>query len=174
MIGVLYFRKSHIAARAQCAAKHETVRIEFDDGSSFAKVQFDGSGRVLLEGGDGNDVIYSPGGTGSYYLRGFKGDDTLVATTDGAGSNFLAGRQGSDTYVYYAAAGNTIVSWWGEDVNHGGTDVFRSEDIDLADVTFTKLADQSPVDGDVLEAGLTDGGQEHYLRPVPTAKNGRE
>jgi Ca2+-binding RTX toxin-like protein len=146
-------------------------RFEFADGSSFAAVDFETNGRVVLKADASDDVIYSPGGGSAYYLQGGAGDDTLIALTDGSGSNYLAGGEGSDTFEYHAAAGDTWVSDWGERDTYTGTDVFKFVDLNIDDVTFSLIEDYSASQGDVLEVSFTDDGTTHYVRFGPAGTN---
>ncbi len=70
-------------------------------GSSFGDILTATSGRVRLEGNDGNDVLTS--GSGDSTLSGGFGDDTL---TGGAGNDALYGEEGDDQLV--AGLGDTL------------------------------------------------------------------
>ncbi|MEP5758397.1 MAG: hypothetical protein ABJ327_03600, partial [Litoreibacter sp.] len=143
-------------------------RFEFADGSSFDQIVFDGdtyssAGALEIKGsGLTDDLLHSPNDASeTYYLKGYDGDDTLIATTDGGGDNYLAGNAGSDDYIYYASAGNTWVSRWGENAEYEGTDVFRFADLNVADLTFTQILDYNDSAGDVLEISFNDGSAHH-------------
>ncbi|WP_281173396.1 calcium-binding protein [Xenophilus azovorans] len=91
-----------------------------------------GEGADLLLGGEGNDSLYGEngndtllGGEGADNLYGGAGDDMLIG---GAGNDRLEGGTGNDAYVfgrgdgkdsvydYDAAAGNSDVALFGEDI----------------------------------------------------------
>ncbi|MBO9477220.1 VCBS repeat-containing protein [Shimia sp. R11_0] len=147
--------------KIQWANKGEQINsFEFADGSHFAQVEFGSGGRLLLDGSENVDVIYSPNEANSYYLRGYAGNDTLVANTDAPGTQYLAGGTGDDFYRYYSAAGNVRITSWGEPID-GGVDTFRFEDLNLADVTVSLVG---PEDSEYLRFTYNDvGGDTHTV-----------
>ncbi|MGR3608643.1 MAG: hypothetical protein ACU0BN_07260, partial [Sulfitobacter sp.] len=137
---------------------------KFADGSSFERVVFEEGGRVQLQGGDGDDVIYSSASGLGYYLQGGEGNDTLVANTEADGFQYLGGGLGDDLYEYHSAAGDVRVSAWGEELE-GGWDTFKFMDVNLADVTFSLVDAAKVEDGKYLQASFTDeGGTEHKVQ----------
>ena len=74
-------------------------------GNSANKVDASGfSGSVYVYGRDGNDTLL--GGSGNDYLKGDKGDDLI---NSGAGSDRLYGGSGKDTFVLSAVIGKDTI-----------------------------------------------------------------
>ena len=75
-----------------------------DEIDASAVTSADPSGFVMVDGGQGNDVIY---GIGNAVLYGNEGDDTIYGAGDslagGAGNDTLMGGVGSDTYLAFSA-----------------------------------------------------------------------
>ncbi|MEP1959026.1 MAG: hypothetical protein ABJK65_09340, partial [Kangiellaceae bacterium] len=146
--------------------------FEFADGNRFDTIisngdSYNSNGWLEVKGnGSADDLITTADHLTNekIYLQGYGGNDTLIARHDGVSANFLGGREDSDTYIYFASAGDTWISSWGETVSHSGTDVFRFADLNLSDISFSVLEDFSASYGDVLEARFTDDGQSHYMR----------
>uniref|UniRef100_A0AAN0NJH5 M10 family metallopeptidase C-terminal domain-containing protein n=1 Tax=Yoonia rhodophyticola TaxID=3137370 RepID=A0AAN0NJH5_9RHOB len=137
-------------------------RFEFADGSSVKSISVTDAGLAVLNGSAGNDVIQSIGGDQRYYLKGWAGDDTLIARHSADGAQYLGGHAGDDTYVYYASAGNVTILNGGEAAG-GGTDTFRFADLNLADLTFGMETSTNAANGDFLAINVNDGTDHRVL-----------
>ena len=90
-----------------------------------------------LYGGAGNDVL--TGSTGNDKLYGESGDDTLVGGSGndvlvgGTGNDYLDGGAGDDKYIFQTGDGRDIINNTG-----GGSDLLRFNDIDPANLWFSK------------------------------------
>ncbi|MEH2415069.1 beta strand repeat-containing protein [Nostoc sp.] len=76
----------------------------------------------LLDGGDGNDFLYTPSFTtsGNNTLNGGVGNDTLNVESS-TGNNLLDGGDGNDSLIASGASGNnTVIGGNGDDTLRGG------------------------------------------------------
>jgi VCBS repeat-containing protein len=117
-----------------------------DDLIDLTSNDFTVSNSVTLDGGEGNDILWSS--IGNDILNGGTGDDTLFG---GAGDDTLTGGTGKDTFQFTASSGNDIIS----DFTVSDQDIlefyYRSGNTsDISDLTLT--------DG-VLNWATGDGGR---------------
>ncbi|MEO6091918.1 MAG: right-handed parallel beta-helix repeat-containing protein [Novosphingobium sp.] len=90
-----------VAAKFSALALAQVYWLDYIDiAPANSTVVFD---LVPLDGTSAVNRLVAPA-LGTYYLRGFAGDDTLVGGTSGHGSNILEGGTGNDIYTVYSAA----------------------------------------------------------------------
>ena len=125
-----------------------------------------GGGRDTLRGGSGDDVLtggadrdFLRGDTGADLLNGDGGDDRLIGDegndtlhggdgddilVGGAGDDFMVGGAGADRFVYFADAGNDLISRF--EVENDVIDLrLLPEAIAFADLTIVDMEDGSGV-----------------------------
>ena len=131
-------------------------RIETGPGDDIVDLtsQRFGYGNVTIDGGEGDDKLWSSGGDDS--LLGASGNDTIAAgagrdTLDGgAGNDRLEGGSGNDTYRFARGAGQDTIAE--NDGSFGNVDTLRLNGLKLSDLVFQRAG----TDLDVRINGTTD------------------